>query len=64
MKLNTIRSVLSIIASEELYLKQLDVKIAFLHGNLDEDIYMHQHEGFSKEGKNKTGRSVIVIIIL
>jgi len=56
VKLNTIRSVLSIIASEELYLKQLDVKIAFLHGNLDEDIYMHQHEGFSKERKNKTGR--------
>ena len=51
VKLNTIRSVLSIVASEELYLEQLDVKTAFLHGDLDEEIYMHQPEGFSEEGK-------------
>ena len=41
VKLNTIRFVLSIIASEELYLEQLDVKTAFLHGDLEEEIYMH-----------------------
>ncbi|WVZ05968.1 hypothetical protein V8G54_019314 [Vigna mungo] len=52
VKLNTIRTVLSIVASEDLYLKQLDVKTAFLHGDLDEEIYMHQPEGFSK-GKKK-----------
>ena len=51
MKLNTIRFVLRIVASEELYLEQLDVKIVFLHRDLDEDIYMHQPEGFLDEGK-------------
>jgi hypothetical protein len=55
VKLNTIRSVLSIVASEELYLEQLDVKTAFLHGDLDEEIYMHQPEGFS-EKKNMVCR--------
>ncbi|WVZ04864.1 hypothetical protein V8G54_018210 [Vigna mungo] len=43
--LNTIRYVLSIVASEGLYLEQLDVKIGFLHGDLDEEIYMHQPKG-------------------
>ena len=51
VKLNTIKFVLSIIASKELYLEQLDVKTAFLHEDLDEEIYMHQPEGFSEEGK-------------
>jgi len=51
VKLNTIRSVLSIVANEELYLEQLDVKTVFLHADLDEEIYMHQPEGFSEEGK-------------
>lgn len=51
VKLNTIRSVLSIVASENLYLEQLDVKTAFLHGDLNEEIYMHQPEGFSEKGK-------------
>ncbi|BBH04062.1 Toll-Interleukin-Resistance domain family protein [Prunus dulcis] len=50
VKLNTIRSVLSIVAIEDLYLEQLDVKTAFLHGDLDEEIYMHQPEGFSERG--------------
>jgi hypothetical protein len=51
VKHNTIRSVLSIVASEDLYLEQLDVKTAFLHGDLVEEIYMHQPEGFSERGK-------------
>lgn len=51
VKHNTTRSVLSIIVSEDLYLEQLDVKTTFLHGDLVEEIYMHQPEGFSEEGK-------------
>jgi hypothetical protein len=53
VKLNTIRSVLSIVAAEELYLKQLDVKTAFLHGDLKKEIYMQQVEGFPINGKEK-----------
>ncbi|KAD4385370.1 hypothetical protein E3N88_25538 [Mikania micrantha] len=45
VKMTTIRLVLSIVASKNLHLEQIDVK-TFLHGDLDEDIYMVQLEGF------------------
>ena len=48
VKINTIRTILSIVASEDLHLEQLDVKTAFFHGDLDEEIYMHQLKGFSE----------------
>ena len=46
MKLNTIITILSIVASEDLHLEQLDMKTAFLHGDLDKEIHMQQPEGF------------------
>ena len=49
--MTTVRIVLSIVAAEELHLEQLDVKTAFLHGDLEEDIYMVQSEGFQVDGK-------------
>jgi len=42
VKLTTIRSVLSIMTAENSHLEQLDVKNVFLHGDLEEDIYMIQ----------------------
>lgn len=45
-RLLTVRTMLSVINKQELYAKQLDVKNAFLHGNLTEEIYMKQPEGF------------------
>ena len=46
VKLNTIRTVLALVAKEDLFLEQLDVKTAFLHGDLEEEIYMIQPQGF------------------
>jgi len=43
----TIRALLSIAASEKMHLMQFDVSTAFLYGDVDEDIYMKQPEGFS-----------------
>ncbi|GJW07070.1 retrovirus-related pol polyprotein from transposon TNT 1-94 [Tanacetum coccineum] len=53
MKITTIRLVLSNVATENLYLEQLDVKTSFLHGDLAKDIYMTQLEGFQSTGKEE-----------
>lgn len=46
VKLVSIRTVLALTALLDLELEQLDVKTTFLHGDLDEEIYMDQPEGF------------------
>uniref|UniRef100_A0A2N9EY29 CCHC-type domain-containing protein n=1 Tax=Fagus sylvatica TaxID=28930 RepID=A0A2N9EY29_FAGSY len=51
VKLTTIRLVLGIVTAENLHLEQLDVKTAFLHGDLEEDIYMRQPQGFIVQEK-------------
>ena len=39
------------VATENLHLEQLDVKTTFLHGDLEEDLYMIQPEGFTIQGQ-------------
>ena len=51
VKMSTIRPVLGMVAAENLHLEQLDVKTAFLHGDLEEDLYMIQPEGFIVQGQ-------------
>ncbi|GJT61411.1 retrovirus-related pol polyprotein from transposon TNT 1-94 [Tanacetum coccineum] len=51
--MTTIRLVLSIVALKNLHLEQLDVKTSFLHGDLEEDIYMAQPEGFQSAEKEE-----------
>ncbi|KAG8501609.1 hypothetical protein CXB51_003912 [Gossypium anomalum] len=46
VKHSSIRVLLGIMAMHDLELEQLDVKTIFLHGELEEDIYMQQPEGF------------------
>ncbi len=50
-KFTTIRCMLAIGAAMDLEIHQMDVKIAFLNGELEEDIYMDQSQGFMQDGK-------------
>ena len=51
VKHSSIRTLVSIVAMHDFELDQLDVKTAFLHRELEEDIYMLQLEGFVVVGK-------------
>nr|GFB85402.1 zinc finger, CCHC-type [Tanacetum cinerariifolium] len=53
-RITTIRLLLALAAIHDLVIKQIDVKTAFLNGDLDEKIYMKQPEGFvMHEHENK-----------
>ena len=52
VKMTSIRTILSLVVVEYLHLEQLDVKMAFLHGDLEEDIYMQQPQGYEVKGKD------------
>ncbi|MCB7178472.1 hypothetical protein LG357_16230 [Lactiplantibacillus plantarum] len=45
--MNSIHLVLSLAASHKWIVHQMDAKSAFLHGDLQEEIYMEQRPGFA-----------------
>ena len=53
VKMTSIRTILSLVAAKDLHLEQLDVKTTFLHGDLEEEIYMQQPKGYEVKGKEK-----------
>ena len=53
MKMTSIRAIFGLAAKQGLEVEQLDVKTTFLHGDLEEEIYMEQPEGFVEPGKEK-----------
>jgi hypothetical protein len=50
-RLTKIRTLIAVADSYGLIIHQMDVKTTFLNGELDEEIYMDQPEGFIAEGK-------------
>lgn len=51
VRFESIRSVVALAAEHRLKLHQMDVSTAFLHGELAENVYMRQPEGFIDSGK-------------
>ena len=52
-RFESVRVILALAAQYSWELQALDVKTAFLYGNLEEEIYMEQPEGFVKKGKDE-----------
>ena len=52
-RINSIRMVLAIAALRNLEIHQMNVKTTFLNGELDEEIYIEQLEGFSTPRQEK-----------
>ena len=53
MRINFKRMVLVIAALRNLEVHQMDIKITFLNGELDEEMYMEQLKGFSTLGQER-----------
>ena len=51
VRFESIRSIVAMAASNGMLLHQMDVTSAFLNGDLDEEVYMEQPEGFQVKGK-------------
>ena len=51
VRFESIRAVIALAAKNGIQLQQMDVKTAFLNGELLETIYMKQPEGFAKKGE-------------
>jgi hypothetical protein len=52
-KLTSIRLLLSVIAAFDFEIEQMDVKTTFLDGDLEEEIFMKQPEGYVVKGKKE-----------
>jgi hypothetical protein len=51
-KFVSICCILALAAIENMEIHQMDVKTAFLNGDLEEEIYMEQPKGFTQEGEH------------
>jgi len=51
-KFMSICCILALVAMEDMEIHQMEVKTAFFNGDLEEEIYMEQPEGFTQEGEH------------
>ena len=51
VRFESVRTVIALAAKHDLKLHQLDINMAFLNGELNEEIYMKKPEGFEVKGK-------------
>ncbi|KAK4380871.1 Retrovirus-related Pol polyprotein from transposon TNT 1-94 [Sesamum angolense] len=61
-RITSIRVLIAVAALYDLEIHQMDVKTAFLNGELDEEIYMEQPEGFVVPGQEKNSHYVETIL--
>ena len=52
---DSFRIIMALVAHYDLELHQIDVKTAFLNGDLYENVYMAQPKGFIVEAKERIG---------
>ena len=52
---DSFRIIIVLVAHYDLELHQMDIKMVFLNGDLEENIYMAQPKGFILEGKERMG---------
>lgn len=52
VKHTSVRILLFVVTQQNMFLEQLDVQTAFLHGRIEETIFMHQLEGFIQSYTN------------
>ncbi|KAJ0437507.1 putative RNA-directed DNA polymerase [Helianthus annuus] len=53
IRFDIVRLILAVAARNNWYLHQIDVKTAFLNGNLNEQVYTEQPEGYIKPGEER-----------
>jgi hypothetical protein len=57
-RLDTIRLILALAANRGWQVHHLDVKTAFLNGDLEEEVYVAQPECYVEKGKEKNGSEI------
>ena len=61
-RITSIRILIAIAALRDMKIHQIDLKTTFLNGDLGEDIYMKQSEGFIVQGQEQSLSTCEVIV--